>query len=103
MFDSVSSNVSGKVSSTISGNRQMIVLFLSALILLEFLPMGVLSASQQASLQGVLKPVLHPITNIMSNSYMRLLLFVIMLWSCCVKKDTNLFLLLAVYFIISRK
>lgn len=103
MFDKVSSNVSGKVSSSISGNRQMIVMFLSVLILLEFLPLGVLSPSQSKAVNDTLKPVLHPVTNLMANPYMRLLLFIILLWSCCIKKDVNLFLLVSVYFVMNRK
>ena len=103
MFDSVSSNVSGKVTSTITGNRKVIMMFLAVLILVEFLPMGVLSPSQRTMVTNAIKPVLNPVTNLMSNVYVRLLLFVVLLWSCFVKKDINLFLLISVYFVMSRK
>ncbi len=103
MFDSVSSNVSGKVTSTITGNRKIIMMFLAVLVLVEFVPLGFLSASQRSAVTSTLKPVLNPVSNLMSNVYVRLLLFVVMVWSAFVKKDINLFLLLSVYFVMSRK
>ena len=99
MFDTVSS----KVSSTISGNRKVLQMFFVVLILLEFAPFEVLGSRVEASLKSVLDPVMNPVTNIMSNAAMRLLVFVVLLWSCCVRKDMNLFFLVALYFVISRK
>ncbi len=99
MFDTVSS----KVSSTISGNRKVLQMFFVVLILLEFAPYEVLGSRMEASLKSVLDPVMSPVTSIMSNAFMRLLVFVVLLWSCCVRKDMNLFFLVALYFVISRK
>lgn len=99
MFDTVSS----KVSSTISGNRKVLQMFFVILILLEFAPYEVLGVRMEESLKSVLDPIMSPVTNIMSNVFMRLLVFVILLWSCCVRKDMNLFFLVALYFVISRK
>ena len=46
--------------------------------------------------------VMRPITNLMSNVYMRTLVFIVLVWSCCVMKDMNTFFLVAIYFIISK-
>jgi len=99
MFDTVSS----KVSSTISGNRKVLQMFFVVLILIEFAPFEVLGPRMEASLKSVLDPVMNPVTSIMSNVFMRLLVFVVLLWSCCIRKDMNMFFLVALYFVISRK
>ena len=99
MFDKVSS----KVSSTISGNRKYLQLFFVVLILLEFAPYQVLGPSLEKTLKGVLDPVMRPVSSLMSNIFMRLAVFVVLLWSCCVRKDMNMFFLVALYFVISRR
>ena len=98
MFDKVSS----KVGSTIGTNKKLIQMFLMVLILLEFAPFEVLGGNLNSKLQSVLSPVMRPVSNLMSNVYMRTLLFIILLWSCCVLKDMNLFFLVSIYFIISK-
>ena len=99
MFDTVSS----KVSSTISGNRKILQMFFVVLILIEFAPFDALGPRVEASLKSVLHPVMNPVSTIMSHAATRLLVFVVLLWSCCVRKDMNLFFLVAMYFVISRK
>ena len=98
MFDKVSS----KVGSTIGSNKKIIQMFLTILILLEFAPYEVLGQDINAKLQSVLSPVMRPVTNLMSNIYMRTLVFIVLVWSCCVMKDMNTFFLVAIYFIISK-
>ena len=98
MFDKVSS----KVGSTIGSNKKIIQMFLIVLILLQFAPFEVLGSDINSWLQSVLSPVMRPITNLMSNVYMRTLLFIVLLWSCCVLKDMNTFFLVAIYFIVSK-
>ena len=102
MFNTVSS----KVSSAISGNRKILQLFFVILILLEFAPYDVLNVfhpDAEASVKNMLSPIMNPVTNLMSNVFMRLVVFIVLLWSCCVRKDMNLFFLVALYFVISRK
>ncbi len=99
MFDSVSS----KVGKTIGSNRKVIETFLVVLILLQFAPFDVLGPKLNSQLQSVLRPVLNPVTNIMSNVYMRLLVFVVLVYSCCIRKDMNLFFIVSIYFIVSRQ
>ena len=98
MFDKVSS----KVGSTIGSNKKIIQQFLTVLILLQFAPFEVLGPNLHSKLQSVLSPVMNPITNLMSNVYMRSLVFLVLLWSCCVMKDMNTFFLVAIYFIVSK-
>jgi len=103
---SVSSKIGSKIGSAIGPNKKIIVKFLMVLILLEFIPLEVLNvfhSDASSRIRGVLSPVLNPITNIMSNVYMRTLVFVILVWSCCVKHDMNLFYLVSIYFIVSRR
>ena len=102
MFDKVSS----KVSSTISGNRKILQMFFVILILLEFAPYDVLdvvSSGAGQKVKGMLSPIVSPVTNLMSNVFMRFIVFVVLLWSCCVRKDMNLFFLVALYFVIRRR
>jgi hypothetical protein len=106
MFDKVSSKVGSKIGSTIGSNKKMIEKFLVVLILLEFAPFEVLNAVHPGASRGirsVLAPVMNPITNLMSNVYMRTLVFIVLVWSCCMMKDMNLFFLVCVYFIVSRR
>ena len=98
MFDKVSS----KVGSTIGSNKKVIQMFLTILIVLEFAPFEVLGQDINSKLQSVLSPVMRPVTNLMSNIYMRTLVFIVLVWSCCVMKDMNTFFLVAIYFIISK-
>lgn len=102
MFDQVSSKVGKRVNKAIGSNKKVIQKFLTILILLEFAPFEVLGKDINGKLQSVLSPVMKPVSNIMSNVYMRTLLFVVLLWSCCVAKDMQTFFLVSVYFIVSK-
>ena len=105
MFDKVSSKVGSKIGSAIGPNKKIIVKFLMVLILLEFVPLEILNvfhSDAATKVRGVLSPVVNPITNLMSNVYMRLLVFLVLVWSCCVMKDMNTFFLVAIYFIVSK-
>jgi hypothetical protein len=106
MFDKVSSKVGSKIGSTIGSNKKLIEKFLVVLILLEFAPFDVLNVvhpDADRHVRRVLAPVINPVTNLMSNVYMRTLVFLVLVWSCCMMKDMNLFFLVCVYFIVSRR
>ena len=106
MFDKVSSKIGSKIGSAIGPNKKIIVKFLMILILLEFVPLDVLNVfhpDASSRIRSVLSPVLNPVTNLMSNVYMRTLVFIVLLWSCCVAHDMNLFYLVCIYFIVSRR
>ena len=106
MFDKVSSKVGSKIGSAIGPNKKIIVKFLMVLILLEFVPLEILNvfhSDASAKIRGVLSPVVNPITNLMSNVYVRTLVFIVLVWSCCIAHDMNLFYLVCIYFIVSRR
>ena len=101
MFDKVSS----KIGSTIGTNKKVIEKFLMILIVLEFAPFDVLNIVHPDAgkhIRSLLAPVVNPITNLMSNIYVRTLIFTVLVWACCMSRDMNLFLLVCVYFIVSR-
>ena len=106
MFDKVSSKIGSKIGSAIGPNKKLIEKFLMVLILLEFAPLDVLNVvhPQAASkVRGLVSPILNPVTNLMSNIFMKTLLFIILIWACCMAHDMNLFFLVSVYFIVSRR
>ena len=92
-----------KFSSVIGSNKKHIELFLIALILLNFAPYEVLPAQMGGQVKSMMGPFLTPVQSLMSNVYVRTLLFAIMVWSCCIQKDMDLFFILAIYFVISRR
>jgi len=106
MFDKVSSKVGSKIGSAIAPNKKIIIKFLMVLILLEFVPLDfldVFSSGTGAKVRGFLSPVVNPVTSLMSNVYMRTLVFIVLFWSCCIVHDMNLFFLVCIYFIVSRR
>ena len=106
MFDKVSSKVGSKIGSAIGPNKKIIATFLMILILLEFAPLDILNVfhpDASAQVNRILSPVVNPITNLMSNVYMRTLVFIVLVWSCCMVYDMNLFYLICIYFLVSRR
>ena len=89
-------------SSLIGSNKKTIEMVATALILLHFAPFEVLGAPG-LKLRSMLGPIVDPITSLMSNVFVRGLLFVVLAWSCCMMKDMNLFFILAIYFIVSER
>ena len=92
-----------KFSSVVGSNKKHIELFLIALILLNFAPYEVLPGQMGGQVKSMMGPFLTPVQSLMSNVYVRTLLFAIMVWSCCFQKDMDLFFILAIYFVISRR
>jgi hypothetical protein len=87
------------VSSMIDSNKKYIEYLLFALIVIGLMPGTLLGFNVGAQV----KSAVRPLTDIMSNSIVQFVLFVLLLFTCCIKKDTNLFLLLAVFLIITRR
>ena len=92
-----------KFSNAVTSNKKMIELFLVVLILLNFAPYEVLPGQMGDQVKSMMGPFLTPVQSLMSNVYVRTLLFAIMVWSFCCHKDMNLFLILVVYFVVSRR
>ena len=91
--------VSSKTSSLIRSNKKMIELVAIVLIVLNFAPFESLG-SFGLQVKGMLGPIVNPVRALMANQFVRLLLWIILVWSCCVMKDLNLFFIMAIYFLI---
>lgn len=87
------------VTNMIESNRRYIEYFLIALIVLEFMPVGLLGFNIRSNVKSVIKPV----TDLMSHPVTQLVVFVLLLWSCCVKRDLNMFFLLSVFLLATRQ
>lgn len=86
-------------SNVVMSNKKYIEYLLFALIIVALMP-GSLMGFQVGS---QIKSAVRPVTDMMSHSIVQLLLLVLLIFSCCIKKDINMFLLLAVFMIISRR
>jgi hypothetical protein len=95
-----------KVTSTVGANKKHIETLLIVLILLNFAPYEVLDTvspglgNKVKSMLGVLA---NPVQGLMSHVFVRTILFVAMVVACCTIKDMNLFLILALYFVMVRR
>ena len=91
------------VGKVITKNRKPGEMLLVVLILIHFAPTEVLGSQLDAQVKSVLGPVLNPVKAVMSNVLVRFFLWLVLLWACCTSKDMNLFFLVVVYFLVSRK
>ena len=95
-------DVVGKFGSFVNKQRDPIQMVLVALILINWAPTEVLGSTVYTQLNRVLGPVLTPVRSIMSNVFVRLFLWLVLLYSCCFSKDMSLFFLISIYFLSSR-
>lgn len=95
-------NVVGNFGGLVNKQKSLIQMILVTLILISWAPTEVLGSTVNTQLNKVLGPVLTPVRSIMSNVFVRLFLWLVLLYSCCVKKDMELFFLVSVYFLSSR-
>jgi len=86
------------VSNVIGANKRYIELFIIGVILIEYLPHEIMGFKAKA----LFKPIMDPIRVAFRNPIFHLFLFVTLLWSCCIKKDMNLFLLLSIFMMTYR-
>ena len=86
------------ITNMIDSNKRYIEWFLIALIVLEFMPVGLLGFNIKSNVKSTIKPV----TDLMAHPVTQLVVFVLLLWSCCVKRDMNMFLLLSVFLLVTR-
>jgi hypothetical protein len=86
------------VSNLIGGNKRYIEIFLVALILIEYLPHKVMGFQAKK----LFDPIMKPIREAFRNPNFHLVLFIILLWSCCIVRDMNLFLLLSIFMMTYR-
>ena len=88
-------NIANQFGSIIKKQRNPLTYVLMILILIKLAPTEVLGNT----INSQLKKVMNPINSIMQHVFVRLFLWLALLWSCCWGKDLNLFILIAVYFI----
>lgn len=86
------------VSNVIGGNKRYIEIFLVGIILIEYLPHKVMGFQAKK----LFSPIMLPLKEAFRNPNFHLLLFVILLWSCCISRDMNLFLLLSIFMMTYR-
>jgi hypothetical protein len=81
------------VSSFINSNKRYVEILLTALIAVNLMPDNVMGFN----IKSQLGPIMDPILGIMRNGLVQLVVFLLLVYSCCVKVDMNMFLLLAVF------
>ena len=86
------------VSGIIGSNKRWIELFLVGIITLEYIPHEVLGFK----LKKMLAPVNDSLRSLFQNQFLHLALFITMVWSCCIKRDLVLFLLLSIFMMTYR-
>ena len=92
-------NVANQFGSVVKSWRNPLQLLLSALIVISFAPTQILGTQLNNQLQSVIR--MTHIHTIMNHTLVRLFLWLVLLWSCCWARDSSLFLLVTVYFVIS--
>ena len=83
-----------QVSAIITSNKKYINNFLIFLIVIEHFPLK----SQFPAIYNNVLPFLQQINTIMNNPLVKSILFLVLVWSCCIKKDMDTFLLMAIFF-----
>ena len=78
------------VDAFLLSNKTLIKNLLVFLIVLKFVPTNLFGFN----LNRTLSPVTGPIQRFMSHHLVRLVLFALLLWACCWKRDMMLFVLL---------
>ena len=86
------------VSGIIGANKRWIELFLVGVITLEYIPHEVLGFK----LKKMFAPVNDSLRSLFRNQFFHLALFITMVWSCCIKRDLILFLLLSIFMMTYR-
>tara|TARA_B100000131_G_C17587626_1_gene397834 strand:+ start:151 stop:429 length:279 start_codon:yes stop_codon:yes gene_type:complete len=81
------------VSGFINSNKRNVEIVLTALIVVSLMPDDIMGFNLKAQL----RPVVDPVMSVMRNGIVQLIIFVLLIFSCCVKVDMNMFLLLAVF------
>ena len=78
------------VDAFLLSNKTLIKNFIIFLIVLRFVPTNLFGFN----LNRTLSPVTGPIQRFMRHHLVRLVLFFLLLWACCWKRDMMLFVLL---------
>lgn len=93
--------VSYSFGKVVNSNKKYIEIIAIALILLQFAPFESLG-STGVRIENALNPIFNPIKTLMSFDIVKVLLFLVLVFSCCIRRDMNLFFILSLYFIVDR-
>ena len=93
------SDMADKFGSIVNKQRTPIEYVLIILILIHYAPTEVFGRKLDSRIKSIMGPVINPIHSIMNNVFVRLILWLILLYACCYSRDMNLFFLVAIYFI----
>jgi len=99
MYKMKPSDIADKFGSIVNKQRTPIEMALIVLILIHYAPTEVFGRQIDSRIKSILGPVLTPIHAIMNNVFVRLFLWLVLLYACCYSKDMNLFFLVAIYFV----
>ena len=93
--------VSHSFGKIVNPNKRYIEIVAITLLLLQLAPFESLGPVG-LRIQSSLSPIFNPVRAIMSYDVVKIFLFLVLIFSCCINKDMNLFFILALYFIVSR-
>ena len=97
------SDIADKFGSVVNKQRTPIEMALIVLILIHYAPTEVFGTQVDSKIKSIFGPVLTPVKAIMNNVFVRLFLWLILLYACCYSKDMTLFFLVAIYFVQASK
>jgi hypothetical protein len=97
------SEIAEKFGDILNRQRTPIELALIVLILIHYAPTDILGPELNDRIKSMFGPVLNPIHSIMNNVFIRLFLWLILLYASIYSKDMMLFLLVSVYFVQASK
>lgn len=97
------SEIADKFGELVNRQRTPIELALIVLILIHYAPTDILGKDLNSRITSSLGPVLNPIHSIMNNVFVRLFLWLILVYTTLYTKDMTLFFLVSIYFIQASK
>ena len=92
-------NIVSKFGGLVGKVKTPLETLLVVLILINYVPTEVLGTQLNSQFQATIRWT--KIHVIMQHVFVRLFLWLVLLWSCCWGKDWSLFLLVTVYFVVS--
>jgi hypothetical protein len=85
------------VLGMVESNKKYVEFLLLALIVVGLMPNSILG------FEHGIKSLVRPVTDFMNNDIVQFIVFLLLLYSCCYKKDMNMFFLLCVFLLVSRR
>ena len=93
-------NIISKFGGLVGKVKTPLETLLVVLILINYAPTELLGSQLNSSIHSVVQ--MTRINTIMQHVFVRLFLWLVLLWSCCWGNDMQLFLLVAIYFVQAR-